>query len=70
MVALAVIVLDKHLDLMFQVSGQEVVSQQDAVLQGLVPAFDLSLCLGMEGSTTHMVHLFYLDVIRQLTCEA
>lgn len=38
MVALAIVVVDEGFDLGFEVSGQEVVFQQDAVLQGLVPA--------------------------------
>ena len=38
--------LDERFDLGFKVTGQEVVLQQDAVLQGLVPALDLALGLG------------------------
>jgi len=41
-VAILVVVLDERLDLGLEVAGQEVVLQQDAVLQGLVPAFDLA----------------------------
>jgi hypothetical protein len=37
MVSLVIIVLDERLDLGFEVAGQEVVFEQDAVLQGLVP---------------------------------
>jgi hypothetical protein len=44
-VALVVVVLDEGLDLGLEVAGQEVVFQQDAVLQGLVPALDLALGL-------------------------
>ena len=44
-VALVVVVLDEGLDLGLEVSGQEVVFQEDAVLQGLVPALDLALRL-------------------------
>ena len=56
MVTLVVVVLDEGLDLSFKVAGQEVVLQQDAVFQGLVPAFDLALGLGMAGRTTDMSH--------------
>ncbi len=38
MIALMVVVFDERLDLRFQITGKEVVLQQDAVLQGLVPA--------------------------------
>jgi len=40
-VSLVVVVLDEGLDLGLEVAGQEVVFEQDAVLQGLVPALDL-----------------------------
>ena len=50
-VSAVIVVSDEGLDLGFEVAGQEVVFQQDAVLQGLVPAFDLALCHRMvEGS--------------------
>ena len=41
-----VVMLDERLDLGLKVTGQEVVFEQDAVLEGLVPAFDLALGLG------------------------
>ena len=47
MVTLMVVVLDEGLDLGLKVAGQEVVFQQDAVLEGLVPALDLALGLRM-----------------------
>ena len=56
-VAPVVIVLDERLDLLLQVTGQEVVLQEDAILQGLVPALNLALCLGMEwGDQRPRVH--------------
>ena len=45
---------DEGADLPFEISGQVVVVEQDAVLQGLVPALDLSLGLGMIGCPAHM----------------
>ena len=50
MVPLVIVVLDEGLDLGLEVAGQEVVLEQDAVLQGLMPAFDLSLGLGCSGA--------------------
>ena len=47
MIADVVIVLDEGADLPFEISRQVVVVEQDAVLQGLVPALDLSLGLRM-----------------------
>jgi len=55
-VGLVVVMLDERLDLAFQVAGQEVVFQQHAVLQSLMPALDLALGLGMEGRAAHMIH--------------
>ena len=45
--ALMVVVVDEGFDLRFEITGQEVVFEQDAVLQSLVPTLDLALGLGM-----------------------
>ena len=45
-IALVIVVVDEGCDLGFKITGQEVVFQQDAVLECLVPAFDLALSLG------------------------
>ena len=42
LVAPMIVVVDECLDLGFEITGQELVFQQDAVLKGLVPAFDLA----------------------------
>ena len=44
-VALMVIMIDEGSDLGFEIARQEVVFQQDAVLQRLVPTLDLALRL-------------------------
>ena len=64
-VALVVVAIDERLDLAFEIAGQEAIFQQDAVLQGLVPAFDLALGLRMERSASHMAHGSRFDVVRQ-----
>ena len=46
-VAAVVVVGDERRDLGFEIAGQEVVFQQDAVLEGLVPALDLALGLSV-----------------------
>jgi len=48
-IAAVVVMIDERPDLMLEITRQEVVLQQDAVLEGLVPAFDLPLGLGMIG---------------------
>src|SRR3546814_8553425 len=66
-VALVVVVLNEGLDLGLKVTRQEVVLQQDAVFQSLVPALDLALGLRMHRGAAHMAHLAGLDVFRQFT---
>ena len=54
-VAPVVILLDECLNLGLKRARQVVVFQQDAVLHGLVPAFDLALGLGMGGRAADML---------------
>lgn len=54
-VTLVVVVLDEGLDLGLEVTGQEVVFQQDAVLQGLVSALDLALGVDRRPSGTPLM---------------
>ncbi len=55
-VAAVVVVLDERRDLLLEITRQEVVFEQDAVLQRLVPSLDLALGLGMAGRTARMFH--------------
>jgi hypothetical protein len=64
-IRLVVVVLDEGLDLGLKVTGQEVVFQEDAVFQGLVPALDLALGLRVHRGTAQVAHLVGLDVFRQ-----
>ena len=66
-IALMVVMLDERFDLLFKVAGQEVILQKDAVLECLMPAFDLSLCLRMHRCAAHMAHLVGFDIFRQFT---
>ena len=68
-IALVVIVFDERLDLGLEIARQEVVLQQDAVLQGLVPTLDLALRLGMERRAANMAHALGFDVFRQLASD-
>ena len=65
MVAPVVVVLDEGCDLRFQVPGQIIILQQDAVLEGLVPAFDLTLGLGMIWCPTNVAHALLVRPFRQ-----
>ena len=68
-IALMVVVFHERFDLPFEVTRQEVIFQEDAVFQGLVPAFDLALRLWMERRTAHMAQLLRFDIFRQFTCD-
>lgn len=68
-IAPVVVVLDERLDLDLKVAGQEVVFQEDAVLQGLVPALDLALGQRMSRGTAHMAHLPGLDVFGEFASD-
>ena len=60
-IALVIIVRDEGIDLRFEMAGQIVVLKQDAVLQGLVPAFDLALGLRVIGCATNMIHAVVIE---------
>jgi hypothetical protein len=55
-VALMILVLDEAGDGLLQRTVQVVVLEKNAVLQSLVPAFDLALGWGMVRGATDMVH--------------
>ena len=61
-----IVVLDEGLDLGLKVSLQIVVLQQDAVLQGLMPALDLALGLGVVGSATDVLHVTVIEPFGQV----
>lgn len=67
MVAMAVVMLDECFDLVFQITRQEVDVLQHAVLERLVPAFDLAQSLGMERSAANVAHALRFDVVHQFT---
>lgn len=55
-VAAVVVMLDEGGDLLLEIARQEVVSEENAVLQRLVPAPDLILGLGMARRTAGVLH--------------
>ena len=61
MIADVIVVLDEGGDLPFEIARQVIVVEQNAVLQGLVPALDLSLGLGMIRSAAHMLHVLAFE---------
>ena len=56
-----IVVGDEGVDLGFEVAGQVVVFEQDAVLQRLVPALDLALGHGVIGSAANVTHVLAVE---------
>ena len=59
-----IVVIDEGFDVLLQVSWQKVVFQQNAVLQGLVPALNLALGLGMVRGSARMRHTLIFQPFR------
>jgi hypothetical protein len=59
--------LDEAIDVGLEIAGQVVVLEQDAVLERLVPAFDLALDLGVRGSTAHVPYAGVFEPLRQIS---
>ena len=68
-VSVVVVVIDEGGDGGLKFPFEEVVFEQDAVLQGQVPALDLSLRLGMHGRAANMFHAFAFEVFRQIASD-
>ena len=66
-IAVIVVVIDKDTDLLLQIAWQVIVFQKNAVLHGLVPAFDFALGLRMEWSAANVFHLLLFHPFSQLT---
>ena len=60
-VAMVVVMLDEGPDLVFEIAGQVIVLQQDAVLQRLMPTLDFALGLGMVWCTADVIHALTLE---------
>src|SRR3954467_4810140 len=65
-VTLVVVMIDEGVDLSLEIAWQVVVLEQDAVLQRLMPALDLALGLGMEGSATNVPDAAIVEPFRQI----
>ena len=61
-----IVVRDEGLDLGFELTGQVVVLEQDAVLQGLMPSLDLSLGLRMIGGASGVPHIPLVEPVGQV----
>ena len=66
-IAVIVVVIDKDTNLLLQIAWQVVVFQENVVLHGLMPTFDLTLSLRMEWSATNVFHLFLFHPFSQIS---
>ncbi len=62
MIAFMVVVIDERLNLVFQLTREVVVLQQDSILQGSMPSFDLALGLGMVRLASGVRHAVIFQV--------
>ena len=65
-IAPMVVALDEGCDLGLEIAWQEVVLQEDAVLQGLVPALDLALGLRMARRAAGVIDVAILQPTGEL----
>ena len=68
-IAPVIVVIDEGADLRFECTRQEVVFEQDAVLQCLVPSLDLTLDLGMVGRATRVLDALICKPGCQITSD-
>ncbi len=68
-VSSAVIILDECFDPVLRISVQEVIFEQDAVFQSLVPSFDFALGLRMARRTVDMLDAFALEPSAQIASD-
>ncbi len=66
MITAMVVVVDERVDPGFEVAGQILAVQQEAVLERLMPAFDLALCLRMAWGAAHMTHVAFVQPFGQI----
>ena len=66
-VAMVVVMLDEGPDLVFEIAGQVIVLQQDAVLQRLMPAFDLALGLRVVWCTPDVVDALAFEPLSKIS---
>ena len=69
MIAAVVVVIDEPVDAAFKIARQVVVLQKDAVLECLMPAFDLALRLRMVGRAANMTDVLRIQPLRQVRRE-
>ena len=69
LITIAVVVFNGGAGLPIDVTGQEVFFVENAVLQRLVPAFDLAPCLRIMRRTTHVFHTLVIEIVTRIACS-
>ena len=65
-VAAVVVVIDERANFTFEITGQEVVFEQNTVLERLMPTLDLALSLWVVWRTSDMVHTVIFKPVSQV----
>lgn len=65
MVAVVIVVGDEPFDAGVKITWQEVILQQNAVFEGLVPSFYLALGLRVVWSATNVIHTMIIEPVSQ-----
>ena len=68
-VAGVIVVADEGRDLPFEFAWQVVVVEQDAVLERLMPALDLALCLRVVGRAADVAHALVGEPLGQALAD-
>lgn len=68
-IAAMIVMIDEGGDLRFQVSGQIIVFEQDAVFERLMPALDLTPCLRMTRRAANVFDVAVAEPFREIAGE-
>ena len=68
-VAMVVVVVDEGGDGGFEFAFEEVVFEQDAVFEGLMPPLDFALSLWMHWRAANVFHALALEIFRQIASD-
>ena len=66
-ISLVIIIGDECVDLILKIAGKKVIFEQDAILPGLMPTLDLSLCLWMARGAVDMFNLLFVEPICEIS---
>jgi hypothetical protein len=67
MIAPVIVMLDEPFDVGFEISGQIIVFQQNAILECLMPALDFALRLRMTRGAARVAHIAFVEPLGELS---